>query len=79
MKVAGVKPLPFGKYQGAGLRVAGSVRESDNLLGDSDWRALSAEFDVTAETQEVELVCELRACAGEAWFAVPSLRLVQLH
>jgi hypothetical protein len=77
VKVAGVKPLPYGKYQGAGLRVAGGVRESGNVVGDSDWRALSAEFKVTEETQEVELVCELRASAGEVWFGVDSLRVVQ--
>jgi hypothetical protein len=79
VKVAGVKPLPYGKYQGAGLRVAGNVRESGNVVGDSDWRALSAEFEVRDETQEVELVCELRASAGEVWFGVESLRLVQVQ
>jgi hypothetical protein len=79
VKVAGVNPLPYGKYQGAGLRVAGSVRESANVVGDSDWRVLSAEFGVTEETRDVELVCELRASAGEVWFGVDSLRLVQIH
>ena len=77
-KVAGVKPLPFGIHQGAGLRVAGNVRQSGGLLGDSDWRLLSAEFEVTEGTQELELVCELRACAGKAWFATKSLRLIEL-
>ncbi len=79
VKIAGVTPLPFGKYQGAGLRVAGSVRESRNLVGDSDWQALGAEFEVTDETQEVELVCELRASAGEGWFELESLRLIQIQ
>jgi hypothetical protein len=79
VKVAGVKPLPYGKYQGAGLRVAGSVRQSADLVGNSDWRALSAEFNLTDEAREVELVCELRASAGEAWFGAESLRLVELH
>jgi hypothetical protein len=79
VKVAGVKPLPFGTHQGAGLRVAGSVRESGNVVGDSDWRTLSADFDVTEETREVELVCELRASAGDAWFGVDSLRLIQVQ
>jgi hypothetical protein len=78
-RVAGVKPLPYGKYQGAGLRVAGSVRGAGSLVGDSDWRALSADFEVTEETQEVEFVCELRASAGEVWFGVESLRLVQVR
>jgi hypothetical protein len=77
VKVAGVKPLPYGTYQGAGLRVAGSVRASGDVVGDSDWRALSAEFEVTEEARDVELVCELRASAGEVWFGVESLRLVQ--
>jgi hypothetical protein len=76
VKVARVKPLPYGSHQGAGLRVTGNVRES-GLVGDSDWRALSAEFKVTEETQDVELVCELRASGGEAWFGLESLRLIR--
>ncbi len=79
VKVAGVTPLPFGKYRGAGLRVAGKVRESSDVIGDSDWTALSEDFDVTEETREVELVCELRASAGEAWFGIDSLRLAQIQ
>jgi len=77
--VSGVKPLPFGKYQGAGLRVAGNVRTSENMVGDSGWRALSEGFEVADETAEVELVCELRASAGEAWFGLESLRLVRIN
>jgi spore coat protein H len=77
-KVAGVKPLPYGKHQGAGLRIAGNVRESGGLLGDSKWRDLAAEFEVAEGSQEVELVCELRASAGEAWFGTESLRLAQV-
>jgi spore coat protein H len=78
VKLAGVKPLPYGKYQGAGLRVAGNVRASGNVVGDSGWRVLSEEFEVADETREVELICELRASAGEVWFGVESLRLVQM-
>ncbi|HEX3987944.1 MAG TPA: CotH kinase family protein, partial [Verrucomicrobiae bacterium] len=78
LKVTGVKPLAFGKYQGAGLRVAGSVRDSAGLLGDSNWCIEGTEFTVTDETQEVELICELRASAGEAWFDLKSLKLHQL-
>ena len=78
VKVAGVKPLPFGKHQGAGLRIAGSERQSKGLLGNSEWRALSAEFEIMQERQEVELVCELRASAGEVWFGTKSLSLAQI-
>jgi spore coat protein H len=77
VKVVGVKPLPFGQHQGAGLRVTGGVRES-GLMGDSEWRALSMEFEVTETTQDVELVCELRASSGEAWFGLESLKLMRL-
>jgi hypothetical protein len=74
-KVAGVEPLPYGKHQGAGLRVSGRARQTEDLTGNSSWRQLSAEFQVDAPTEEVELICELRASAGEVWFDADSLRL----
>jgi hypothetical protein len=76
-RVAGVKPLPYGKHQGAALRIAGQPAQSDGITGDSPWRILSAQFDVQPEQQAVELVCELRASAGESWFETASLKLVQ--
>jgi hypothetical protein len=79
VKVAGVKPLPYGKHQGAGLRVAGNLRESGSLVGDTGWRALATEFEVSEETKDMELVCELRASAGEAWFGTESLRLARIE
>jgi hypothetical protein len=36
---------------------------------------LALEFKVTEEEQDVSLICELRAEAGEAWFALDTLRL----
>jgi hypothetical protein len=75
--VAGVKPLPFGRHHGAGLRVSGGTRSAASLTGDSAWRRLSVEFQVQALTEEVELVCELRASAGEFWADLDSLRLAQ--
>jgi hypothetical protein len=76
-RVSGVKPLPFGAHQGAGLRIGGSPRQSQNLVGDASWKPLSAEFQITTDVIEVELVCELRAAAGEVWFDESSLRLVR--
>jgi len=75
--VAGVKPLPFGQHQGAGLRVSGRTRSAGGLTGDSAWRPLSIEFRVQAPTEEVELICELRASAGQFWVELDSLRLAQ--
>ena len=77
-RVAGVKPLPFGAHQGAGLRIAGNVRQAPNLLGDSSWQLLAAQFQVEQTSREVELICELRASAGQAWFDLDSLRIVRL-
>jgi len=77
-KVAGVKPLPSGRHQGAGLRIGGGLRQSPNLVGDSSWQPLAAQFQVEKATREIELICELRAAAGEAWFDLRSLRIVQL-
>ena len=76
--VAGVQPLPFGKHQGASLRVSGRTQPSRGALGDSPWQESEAEFEVAAEQETVELVCELRASAGQAWWATDSLCLRQV-
>jgi hypothetical protein len=76
-KVAGVKPLPSGAHQGAGLRIGGGLRQAANLIGNSSWQLLAAQFQVEKATREIELICELRASAGEAWFDLDSLRIVQ--
>jgi len=78
VQVVGVKPLSGGAPQGATLRVGGRVRPSERLTGDSSWRVLGTEFQVERAADEVELICELRARAGEAWFALDSLKLVAL-
>ena len=78
-KVGGVKPLPFGRHQGVGLRVSGSERQATNLIGDSSWRVLATEFQVNSNMSEVEFICELRASAGEAWYDVNSLRVVRVR
>lgn len=77
-RVAGILPLPSGLHQGAGLRVGGNARRTDSLMGDSSWRVLAAEFEVSQATEEVEFICELRARAGEAWFELNSLKVVPL-
>ena len=39
---------------------------------------IAAEFTAPELEQEVELVCELRASGGEAWFDAASLKLTRL-
>lgn len=78
-RVSGVKPLPFGMHQGAGLRIAGNTRQSENLVGDTSWRTLQAEFQIDTDNTVTELICELRASVGEAWFDANSLKLSRVQ
>ena len=74
-QTASVQPLPFGRNQGAALRLSGVGRSRICLIGTQDWQLLAADFAVTASEQEIEFVCELRASQGEAWFDLNSLQL----
>jgi hypothetical protein len=76
-RIAGVKPLPYGKHQGAGLRVTGSLRQPEDFVGDSSGRLLEAPFQIDSPSAVIEFVCELRASAGEVWFDLDSLRVLQ--
>lgn len=76
-RTQGVKALADSPGTGAGLRISGGSR-TQKLDGTSDWTPLVHEFQVSAPTQEVELVAELRATAGQAFFEAGSLRLVRV-
>jgi hypothetical protein len=78
VRVAGVEPLPFGTHPGARLRVGGSVPETASLTGDSSWQDLAADFEVGQPMAKVELICELRARAGEVWFDESALRVLRI-
>ena len=79
VKVAGVQPLATGAHQGAGLRVGGQPRQSKDIIGDSSWTDLVAEFEVGRSGAEVEFICELRASCGEAWYDCGSLRVRKME
>jgi hypothetical protein len=72
-----VTALPFGKSQGASLRVAGRTQHSLELMDTTDWTELGTSFEVRESEEEVVLICQLRASRGEAWFDKNSLRLVR--
>lgn len=87
----GVVTDPGDRRGGAGLRISGQ-RFVQKLMGDTDWSEVAFDFDlgdspgggqfafmgpIQDETPEVELVCELRAAKGEAWFDRDSLRLLR--
>jgi hypothetical protein len=76
-KAQGIKGLDNTPATGAGLRISGGSR-TQKLDGSSDWTPLAYEFQVQAPTQEVVLVAELKATAGQVYFDTSSLRLVRL-
>jgi hypothetical protein len=61
---------------GAGVRISGG-KLTQKLSGDAAWTKVEYEFEVTVEGEEKELVCELRARQGEAWFDSQTLRLMR--
>jgi spore coat protein H len=65
-----------GTSGGVCLRTAAS-RDVRLEASDDDWSLLHFEFTVERPQAEVELICELRATQGEAWFEEDSLRLVR--
>jgi hypothetical protein len=79
VQTTGVKPLSYGRNKGAGLRMSAIKQATPHqITGDASWKPLAAEGELTAPETEVELICELRASAGDAWFDLESLRLVRL-
>jgi hypothetical protein len=77
--ISSVTPLPFGKNQGAGLHVTSKTQKPTSFTGTSTWKNLGVEFQVDGDEEGVELLCQLRASAGEAWFDKNSLHLVQIR
>jgi hypothetical protein len=63
---------------GAGLRISGGGVTAE-LNGTQDWQKFAYPFRVPEGGGDVEVVCELRASRGEAWFDTASLRLVRLR
>jgi spore coat protein CotH len=63
---------------GAGLRISKGPMPR-KLTGTSDWQECKYTYEVSEEATDDEMICELKATGGEAWFDASSLRLVQVH
>ncbi len=74
----GVTALPHGRNHGAALRPGGTDLRAGNLLGDQEWQPVAVEFETGEAAGATDLQLELRAAAGDAWFAADSLQLVRL-
>ncbi|MCX6905794.1 MAG: CotH kinase family protein [Verrucomicrobia bacterium] len=80
ISTTGVDPLRVAKNKGAGLRVVGvPLARPHNLTGDHSWTKRRVEFEVVEPTAEKELICELLASKGQAWFDLNSLRLESIR
>lgn len=80
--IAGVRdlrPLPFGRNQGAALRVSGDRRRSLALTDDASGSPLRVDFTVPPPGEDLLFHCEVRASAGEAWFESGSLRVLRME
>ncbi|HUR45525.1 MAG TPA: CotH kinase family protein [Candidatus Saccharimonadales bacterium] len=66
------------KGDGAGIRISrpkDKKPRSNQAVDDTPWKKLEYTFTVDSGNDEVELICELRAAKGEAWFDIDSLKL----
>jgi len=77
VRTEGVIPISDDQAGGAGIRLAGTGR-ADEVVGTTPWQALIQEFVVREDARLVELILELRARRGRAWFERDSLRLERL-
>jgi spore coat protein H len=76
LRVNGVVIDPGDNLGGAALRISKGATPR-KLTGSGDWTEQKYPFTVKQD-EDVELVCELRATKGEAWFDPSSLKLVRL-
>lgn len=72
----GVVARPGELADGAALRISGAEPVA-GTTGSSGWRGAGYDFEVEEKLRRVELVLELRAARGRAYFALESLRLVR--
>ncbi len=75
VKTKQLNPVQDDRGRGAGLRIGGGARHN-TVTATTDWTPVTHEFELS-EARGVELVAEIRANAGEAWFDLGSLHLTR--
>jgi spore coat protein H len=78
-KTEGVIGLPSQTGSGAGIRVVGGRRGSGVQGNCNHWVPVRHEFTVQEDCEWVELIAELRAVSGKAWFDPNTLHLIRLR
>jgi hypothetical protein len=74
LRTINVTPMEDEKGSGAGIRISGAER-ANHLENSTVWTRLEFNFTVAEEIKDVELIAELRATHGQAWFQLDSLSL----
>jgi spore coat protein CotH len=76
VKTTSLKPGPGSGPLGVGLRASADPRHPSAFTTNAPaWTTLVCPVEITAPFEELELICELRHAAGEARFALDSLRV----
>jgi spore coat protein CotH len=78
LRTSEVKPTSREANSGAGLRISNNGVSTD-ITGTQDWQKFSYPFQIAEGGAEIEVICELRASQGEAWFDTSTLRVVRLR
>jgi hypothetical protein len=76
VRTRGVVSDPGDRLTGAALRIPGHLTRN-KLQGSCEWTDVVCEFVVPNGSRDIELICELRAAQGEAWFDAESLQLIR--
>jgi hypothetical protein len=80
VKTEGVSIKRNAKNPGARLRIPGhSPERSTSLMGTQPWTKLMLAFEVTEPEQTVEMLCELSADSGEAFFREDALLIERIQ
>ena len=78
VRTEGVVAIADRKGTGAGLRLGDAQNPRQNqAAGNSGWQILEQDFEIQTSVEEVEIVCELRATEGRAWFDRDSIAIVR--
>jgi len=79
VRTTGVIPVKDKKGEGAGIRFSQfNTNRANAVIGTSPWTNVQFDFQVPpGPNVEKELLCELRASKGEAWFDLDSLTLLK--
>lgn len=79
ISTSGVIPLAEGRREGAHVRVLGQSREArKEFIGSHGWAETECDFEIGDAEGRVQLLCELTASAGAAWFSLDGLRIERL-